>query len=153
MKRERHGMASEPIYGIWAAMKTRCHNKNSPFYSHYGARGIYVCEKWMNSFSAFFEDMGHPPFGMSIERKDNNLGYSPENCVWASKQAQARNRRGRNELIVDGESKSMAEWSEITGVSISTIWARIKYGWSHEQAVNTKVGGAGFGPKPKAQEF
>ena len=145
MASKSHGLSKTQIYGVWNAMKARCTNKNTIHYSEYGGRGITVCREWMESFEAFHADMGERPRGASIERLDNNKGYSPDNCVWATKKEQARNRRGRHYLTVGAETKTMAEWAEAQGIGIRTVWNRVKLGWTHEDAVMTPVWGAGRG--------
>lgn len=135
MSNHRHGGRHTKLYAIWCGMKTRCNNKNAKAYPNYGGRGIKICERW-EDFSTFRDDMGDPPEGMSIDRIDNDKGYSPENCRWASRKTQSRNRRGRRELTALGKTQSIAKWSDETGLSISTIFARVSaYGWSHERAV------------------
>jgi len=87
-----HAMYSHPLYKTWINMLSRCNNKNDHAYINYGARGITVCEEWSSIFK-FIEDMGERPEGFSLERKNNKLGYSKSNCIWADKKTQARNRR------------------------------------------------------------
>ena len=74
-----HGKANTPTYHSWESMKSRCLNVKNYQYKDYGGRGITICEKWLN-FEGFYEDMGEQPDGMQIDRKDNNAGYSLENC-------------------------------------------------------------------------
>lgn len=96
MIRENHGMRETPIYSAWTDMKTRCYNPKNSEYNNYGGRGIKVCERWRNSFMAFYEDMGPRPTPQhSIDRKDVNGNYEPGNCRWATRSQQNINRRIR----------------------------------------------------------
>lgn len=100
--KKTHGMARTKIYKTWIQMRSRCTNTTDQSYSEYGERGITVCEDWLNSFERFYSDMGDQPDGMSLERIDNNKGYSNENCRWATVTDQQRNKRTSKWWFIDG---------------------------------------------------
>jgi len=91
--RTTHGMSRTPTYNAWVSMIQRCTNHNNISHKNYGERGITVCKKWQSSFEAFFKDMGKKPKGLTLERINNNLGYSKDNCKWATRVEQNRNQR------------------------------------------------------------
>jgi len=99
---ELHGMYGTPEYIAWASMIQRCTDKNHKNYKNYGGRGIKVCDRWRNSFIAFYNDMGKRPDNMEIDRKDNNGNYEPENCRWITRLKNSRNKRNNvvNEFTV-----------------------------------------------------
>jgi hypothetical protein len=141
-KREWHGLRKTTEYNIWNGMKQRCYNPNDVSYFRYGGVGVTVCDKWKDSFLAFYEDMGpRPTKHHSIDRKDNSLGYSPDNCRWATATEQANNTKSNFRITIDGESKTVAEWSSRSSVPSYVIRARIhNHGWPHKKAVFAPVG-------------
>lgn len=124
------------MYRKYCKMIDRCHNPNSPFWGRYGGRGIYVCDRWRESFDKFLEDMGIPGNGMSLDRIDNDGPYSPENCRWATSKEQNRNRRSNTKITYMGKTKVITEWAEELGVSVQAISYRLKSGYSPEDAVS-----------------
>lgn len=123
-----------PTYRCWANMRARC-SPNSKDFAYYGARGIRVCEAW-ESFEVFFHDMGEMPPGSQLDRIDNNGNYEPGNCRWASRIEQARNKRSNHKLSLHGETLTIAEWSERTGINFQTISSRVATGWTVEEALS-----------------
>lgn len=122
-------------HSTWSGMIARCTNENSPGYNNYGGRGIHVCDRWL-SYENFLEDMGRRPSPRhSIDRIDNDKGYSPDNCRWATQKEQCRNKRTNRLITANGETKTLAEWAEITGLRTGTISERLRHGWSPESAV------------------
>lgn len=121
-------------------MRNRCNNPKNKSFFKYGGRGITVCERW-ELFTNFLADMGpRPSLRHSIERKDNNGPYSPENCEWAVPKTQARNRRTSRLIEFEGVTKTLAEWSESTGLSAGTIIRRIDVsGWTIKEALTIQV--------------
>jgi hypothetical protein len=124
-KVKTHGMTQSRVYNIWAMMRQRCTNPNAANYVNYGGRGIKCCESWAK-FSAFYADMGDPPEGeFSLDRIDMHGDYTPENCRWADKYAQANNRRNNVQITVEGVTHTLAEWARKTGLSRDQIRHRI----------------------------
>ena len=132
-----HGHSAEgllsPEYVAWSSMVARGTGKTNRV--NYADRGITVCERWL-TFELFLADMGPRPSGTSLDRRDNDRGYFPGNCRWATRSQQARNTRRNHLLVVDGRTASIAEWAEETGLEPGTIWARIARGWTDEAAVS-----------------
>ena len=124
------------VYNIWCSMKGRCENPSNASYPKYGGVGIKVCERWQK-FENFLADMGEPPDGMSIDRIDNDKGYEPGNCRWATRTTQARNRRNVRMITIGNETKSLPDWADAKGRCRRLIYARIRNGWSYEDAVMT----------------
>lgn len=120
-----HGMAHTPQYRVWHTMKARTSNPNSTSWNNYGGRGITVCDRWLESFENFWEDMG-PTYaeGLSIERLDNDKGYCPNNCVWKTPSQQARNRRNTIMVDVGSGSITLAEAADQSSVNYFTLYGR-----------------------------
>lgn len=129
-----HGRWKSPTYSTWTAMKARCLNPSRPNYSDYGGRGITVCERWL-SFENFLADMGHKPPGKSIERLNNDKGYEPGNCCWATEVEQQRNKRSVRHITAHGKTQTIPEWSAERGISQTVIYQRLHNGWAPDVAV------------------
>lgn len=132
-----HNLSDTRLYRIWVNIKTRCTNEKSPQYKNYGFRGIKICEEWANSFEAFYTwamENGYDD-NLTIDRIDVNGNYEPCNCRWATRKEQSLNRTDNRRLTYKGETKTFAEWSEITGIHRETIKSRLKAGLTIEQAL------------------
>jgi hypothetical protein len=139
----RASRPSSPLYGeyqVWKAMKRRCFYKKDKHYQDYAGRGITICDRWLK-FENFIEDMGPRPKGTSIDRINNCGNYEPSNCRWATKSQQQSNKRNAVLLTLNGKTKNLNHWAKEIGIERRTISARLKYGWSVEQALTTKIGG------------
>jgi hypothetical protein len=134
--REVHGADVERMWRKWHSMLGRCHDPKNSSYALYGGRGITVCDRWRESFSDFACDMGPIPAGMSLDRIDNDGPYSPENCRWADRKTQGRNRRTNRLITAHGKTASIVEWSEITGLTLDTLQTRVRRGWPDEDIVS-----------------
>jgi hypothetical protein len=115
-------------YGAWRAAKHRCTNQKSAAYPSYGGRGITMCDEWMNDPRAFYRDMGPCPKGLSLDRIDNNRGYSPDNCRWTDQKTQSRNQRRGISITHDGLTLPIKEWAERTGIDYRTLLMRWRKG-------------------------
>lgn len=137
VERSVHGMCGTPEYAVWQAMLDRCRNENSRVYADYGGRGIDVCESWKTSFENFITDMGRRPVGaLTLERVDNNKGYGPDNCVWATYKVQGNNKRNTVRVTAYGKTQTVRQWADETGLEYQTIYSRLRCGWDPEQAVS-----------------
>ncbi len=125
-------------YKTWMSMHERCANPTSPAFRHYGGRGIKVCERWA-SFENFLADMGRRPPGLQIERIDNDRGYSPENCKWATRTENTRNRRVARMVTLDGKRIHIFEACDRLGMSRKTVLAKIRRGLSPDEAIRAPV--------------
>lgn len=121
-----------PTYKTWLSMRRRCYQPTSSSYQDYGAKGIIICERWQE-FEGFLADMGERPSPKhSIDRINNDKGYFPDNCQWATSTEQARNKRNNRKIAYQGKFLCISEWSFITKIPTSTIWNRKRLGWCDE---------------------
>lgn len=132
-------------YRSWNMMLQRCHNPKNTHFARYGGRGIVVCHRWRESFTAFLEDMGERPESRELERKDNNGNYTPENCRWATRKEQCQNTSRNRFIAFDGQTLSISEWARKIGVNKETLRGRLKNGMSVECALTTPT-------KPKGRQ-
>lgn len=139
-----HGLSKTRIYRTYAHMKDRCFNKNDKAYKHYGGRGITICPEWLgeNGFINFYNWAIENEYNdnLTIERKDVNGNYCPENCCWISFKKQMANRTNQNIIEYNGETHYLTEWANILGKNQDTLWRRIfQSGWSVDKAFKTPV--------------
>lgn len=133
-----HGDSKTRLYKIWQGMKKRCFNPNAVRYELYGGRGITVCQEWLD-WSIFKEwaiKNGYDD-SLTIERKNTNKDYCPENCEWIPLSQQANNRSMCHLITLNGETHNITEWSKITGIPRTSITSRIRRGWTPEKAITT----------------
>ena len=130
-----HGLSGTLAYASWISMIHRCENPKRTKYECHGGRGITVCKRW-HKFENFYADMGERAAGLTLERKNNDKGYSKSNCVWASRKVQAQNRRNSVNLTYSGITKTMSAWAEDTGQIASTLGWRKQQGWSDREIIN-----------------
>lgn len=130
---QKHGWTGTDTYRVWAGMISRC-RENDRAKELYWDRGITVCDRW-KSFENFLADMGEKPEGRSIDRIDNDKGYQPGNCRWATMRQQNLNKRNIRYLTFDGKTLCLKDWAREVGVPYGALLARLKTGWSVEQAL------------------
>lgn len=132
----KHGHAIHsnrtPIYESWRMMRRRCLNKKDKNFKDYGGRGITICKRW-DSFTNFLADMGERPVGETLERKDNNGNYEPDNCRWATTEEQHYNTRANHLLTYRGETMCTAAWAKKLGINQTSMRLRVKYGFTGEK--------------------
>lgn len=140
---EPHGQAGKgrfsPEYRSWRAMRKRCFAKVGTHHGdRYAARGIQICEAW-DVFTVFLSDMGPKPAGSTLERKNNDLGYNKDNCVWATNGEQSRNRSSNRIVEINGTRMCLKDAAKLAGLKYCTVWQRLKSGWSIEEALSVQA--------------
>ena len=137
--RQTHGYSSSITYKSWQRIKQSCYNINNHKYKNYGGRGIKVCDRWLDSFENFLEDMGERPEGMTLDRIDNNGDYEPSNCRWATIIEQNNNKRNNHYITYNNKTLTIAEWSRVFNISKNVIYARLRNNWNDIDAITIPV--------------
>lgn len=135
-----------PEYRVWDAMIQRCENSRNKAFANYGGRGIRVCAQWLG-FAAFLSDMGLRPTPLHcIERVDNNVGYQPDNCKWATRHDQQRNLRSNVYLTYEGETLCSVDWDRRFGWPDGITASRVRLGWTVDRIMTTPHRPRNMGP-------
>ena len=131
-----HGETHTRLHKIWESMIARCEYDKHPYYARYGGRGIRVCEEWHEyvSFREWANENGYAEH-LTIDRIDNEKGYYPDNCKWATVKDQQRNRSNNRLIEWNGAIKTMTEWAEIMGIKKTTLKERLNSGWDVGKAL------------------
>ena len=135
-----HNKSKTPEYNVWNCMRQRCNNTRNSRYCDYGGRGIKICERWMESFINFLNDMGTRPSPYhTLDRINNNGNYEPSNCRWTIWAVQANNMRSNRVLTLFGKSDTATRWARKIGLNPQRVLARKLRGWSDEKSLLTPV--------------
>lgn len=138
--KKKHGLTGSPEYKAWQSMRERCLKRTHHQYHNYGGRGIAVCERWKNSFLHFYQDMGKRPGPeYSLDRRENEGNYEPDNCRWVTQDVQSNNKRTNVRHVVEGFAKTIGELAREIDVPYATLAARLRYGMTIEEAVEKKA--------------
>ena len=132
-----HGLHKSPLYGVWQTMKQRCCNPNCRGFKWYGAKGVKVCDEWLD-FTSFYEWAMRSGYrkGLTIDRIDSSKDYEPRNCRWVTMSQQQSNKHNNFLIEYNGEVHTLTEWSKLTGIPRSTLSNRFHLlGWSPERAL------------------
>jgi len=140
--RATHGKSSSRAFHSWCAMRQRCYYAPHKDFNSYGGRGIIVCDRWKDSFQNFYDDMGDPPKGLSLDRIDTNGNYSKENCRWADSRTQALTKRRSHKVVLNGQLMTMSEAARSMGRDPSVPWGIAKReGLTIQQAIDKIASG------------
>ncbi len=136
-ERATHGLSKHRLYRTWVDMRQRCNNPKAQFYAQYGGRGIKVCAEWDQDFLAFYDwAMSHGyQENLTIDRIDNDNGYSPENCRWVTQKQQNDNRSNSVRFVIGKEEKTLSEWCRYYKIAKKKVWDRLQRGWTIEEAL------------------
>ena len=142
MLRERvttHGMTKTPLHNVWIALKDRCTNPNNQRFKYYGGKGVKVCEEWKHDFQKFYDfaiENGWKK-GLTIDRIDNDGDYTPENCHFITNRKQQLNKSNNNRVTINGETLTIKEWCDKSGINRNTFVWRLRNGWQGNALLKT----------------
>lgn len=133
------GASKTRLYSIYKGIKRRLFNQNDASFSNYGGRGIEICREWLDDYKEFERWALKNGYNenLTIDRIDVNGNYCPENCRWVDRKTQSNNKRNNHFITVNGITKTLSEWSDISGVHYYTIFDRISHGWNERDAIFT----------------
>lgn len=133
----KHGGKGTRLWSIYNGMKSRCYNPNVPAYKFYGGRGITICSEWLDSFPNFRDWALANGYSddLTLDRKDTNGNYSPDNCRWSTKKEQALNTRRNHLVTIGGVTKPLSVWCELYSINYKTVRDRLKRGWDYQSAI------------------
>ncbi len=163
--RIKHGKVNTQVYHTYQSMMQRCGNPKHAAWHRYGGRGITVCDRWRDEsgFVRFLSDMGEPPSELhTLERRNNDKGYGPQNCYWATRLEQANNRASCHELTLNGKTQNVSQWCRELGLNRNTVFKRLRSGWATAEALSPVVVledracgycKQSFNPKKSTQQF
>ncbi len=140
---KKHGGKNDRLYNVWNGIKQRCLSPSDRAFPEYGGRGISICPEWADDYLSFKNwalsngyDSSAKKYKCTIDRIDNNKGYSPDNCRWVSQKTQCNNRRSNRFISYNGEKHTISEWADIIGIRKDTLRRRIDvYHWPAERAL------------------
>lgn len=136
-----HGRSAHPLYEPWKSMHERCRERNKEHRERYADRNIAVCPEWsdVNTFIRDMEPTWVPNQRLTLERKDNNLGYSPDNCRWADMTEQNNNKENNHPVTYLGRTQNISQWGRELNLSGDVISGRLRIGWTVEKAMTEPV--------------
>jgi hypothetical protein len=147
----KHGLTSNPLFRTWILIKQRCYNQNNEQYKYYGARGIQMCEEWFNEPKSFVEWGAANGWqkGLEIDRENNDLGYSPENCRWVTPKINSNNRRSNIIVEHEGRKQTVKQWAEELNLNYAMLIGRINKGWDTGKALTMPSYKPGFNKRER----
>lgn len=140
IRKMTHGLSGTPIYTVWQSMIRRCCDAKVKMYPRYGGRGIRVCKDWMGSFESFFEWAAANGYrrGLTIDRKDNDGDYCPQNCRWATPLEQGNNRSNNRLITIGCVTKTASQWAHENNIPPTRFLQRLNLGWDPERALQQR---------------